>query len=167
MYKIKNPVWSAGNVTEPAELADKFALASDWSSWSSPVLIPPLINFFVAASKSPNAPLVRFDVFKFEKGEQKSQSFNVGPGDQIGGPGKDGVDFSTDWTVVDFRSDPYRTEDWQILLINNKTGRLITRSFKGDSGDALFKALKEQVAAAKATETAASGAPGGAAPVLH
>jgi len=167
-YKIKSPVWAAGNVTDPATLSNVFGLTSEWGPWSDPVAIPPLVNFFVKANKSQMGNTVSFDVFRFDKGEQHNTSFAVSPGDPIGGV-VNGIDFGTGWTVVDFREDPRQQADWQILLVNDQTGKLVTRSYSADRGDALYKALKEQVAAAKATETAAagSGAPGGGAPVMH
>ena len=97
---------------------------------------------------------------------QATATFSVAPGDQIGGT-KDGIDFSTDWVVVDFRQDPRQNNDWQFLLINTKSGKVITRSYNTDRADDLYKGLKEQITANKATETAASGAPGGGPPVLH
>lgn len=153
-YKIKNPVWFAGNVTEPEALSATFALASEWSDWGSEVKVPPLVNFFVATSKAPTANSITFEVFKFEKGAQRSEKFPVSPGDTVGGL-KNGVDFRTGWTVVDFRADP-RTDDWQILLIDDD-GKMVTRSFKGDRDDALYKGLQDQLRQQRAAEGVAVG----------
>jgi hypothetical protein len=152
-YKIKNPVLNS-NVTEPPALADQFALVSPWSGWSSEVKIPPMVNFFVATSKSPNGNTVTFHVFKFDRGTTKQESFSVSPGDTIGGV-KNGTDFTTKWTVVDFRRDE-RTDDWQILLVNDD-GNLVTRSYKSDAGDALYKGLIDTVKKDKAAEGVAAG----------
>jgi hypothetical protein len=81
---------------------------------------------------------------------------------------KNGVDFSTDWTLVDFRNDD-RQGDSQILLMNNKDGRITVRSHKADSSDQLYNGLKDQVKALKAVEAAAAaaaGTAGGAPPVI-
>ena len=115
--------------------------------------------------KAPNSNTVRFDVFKFEKGTQHMETFTVGPGDQIGGKRGD-IDYSTDWTVVDFRLDE-RQNDTQILLVNNKDGSIIARSYKADATDPLYKALKEQMNALKAAEISTAGGPGGAPPVVR
>jgi hypothetical protein len=160
-YKIKNPIWAAGNVAVNPQLANEFVIESDWSSWSSPVTIPPLVNFFVFNSPMGNASTCRFEVFKWENGEPKNETFTAGFGDEVGGM-KNGIDFATGWTVVDFRDDP--RADKQILLINAK-GKLITRSFNADRNDPLFQGLKEQIKLLKGTaETTASAPPGVAVP---
>ncbi len=162
-YKIKSPIFGAGNVANPDSLADVFAVASVWSEWSTAITIPPMTNFFVESSKSPGSDAVHFAVFKWEKGQQHKESFTVRPGDQIGTT-KGDVDYSTPWTVVDFRQDD-RANETQIILVNND-GKLMTRSYKADSQDPLFKALNETVtqqkaAAAVAAGTAVPGAPAG------
>jgi hypothetical protein len=160
-YKIKNPVWTAANACSDPKLADKFALTSEWGPWSSPVSIPPMVNFFVLNSPMGGATTCKFEVFKWENGDPKSATFSVGFGDQVGGT-KDGVDFTTHWTLVDFRDDP--RADKQILLINDE-GKLMTRSFRADQTDPLYKGLKEQIANLKAVGAAA--AAGGAAPLVR
>lgn len=161
-YKIKNPVFSAGNVTQPDSLADIFAVPSPWSEWSTPVTIPAATNFFVESSKSPNSDAVHFAVFRWDKGQQHQESFTVRPGDQIGAQ-KGDVDYSTPWTVVDFRFDE-RTGDWQILLVNND-GKLMTRSYRADKDDPLYQALQKTVKDQKAAAAVAAGtAVPGAAP---
>jgi hypothetical protein len=148
------------NVAVNDALPQQFAIASKPSEWSSPVVIPNLVNLFVQSSKSPTSPTVRFDVFRWDKGEHKQETFTVGPGDQVGSV-KNGVDFSTGWTVVDFRYDD-RQSDWQILLMNNKEGNIIVRSYKADHDDELYKGLLEQVKQQKllANPTGVPGGPG-------
>ena len=121
--------------------------------------IPPLVNFFVLNPPLGNATSCRFEVFRWDQGEPRSETFTVGPGDEIGKM-KDGLDFSTGWTVVDFREDFRTGGETQVLLVN-EAGRLVARSHRADQSDALYRGLKEQIANAKATETAAinGGAP--------
>jgi hypothetical protein len=163
-YKIQNPIYGGMNVAVNDQLPQQFAIQSKPSDWSSPVPIPNLVNFFVQSSKSPNAPTVRFDVFRWEKGEQKNEVFTVGPGDQVGGV-KSNIDFSTGWTVVDFRYDD-RQSDWQILMMNNKEGNIVVRSYKADHDDELYRGLQEQVKQQKllANPTGVPGGPGGVPP---
>ena len=151
-YKVKNPIFAAPNFAADPALAEEFAIVSPYSEWTSPTKIPELVNFFVATSKSPNANTVRFDVFTWDQGQTKQSTFTVGPGDLIGGV-REGIDFLTKWTVVDFREDP-RQNDWQIMLVNNEDGSIAVRSFKADQTDALYKGLKEQIKAAEAAEAA-------------
>ena len=165
VYKVRNPIYGAFNVAINDQLSTVFAIASKPSEWGSPITIPQLVNFFVQSSKSPNSNTVRFDVFKFDKGMQHLETFTVGPGDQIGAK-KGETDFSTDWTVVDFRFDD-RQGDTQILLVNNKDGGTVVRSYRADQGDALYKGLKDQINALKAVEAAAAGTPGGSPPVVR
>jgi hypothetical protein len=141
-YKIKNPIFLQRNIVNDPKLATQFAIVSAPSAWSSPVQIPTLVNFFVANSKAPGGNTVRFQIFRWDQGEQKTATFTVGPGDQVGGQ-NNGIDFSTDWTVVDFRDDP-RQNDTQILLVNNKTGAIAVRSYRADADDALYQSLKKQ-----------------------
>ena len=117
------------------------------SEWSSEVKIPNLVNFFVQSSPLGNARSVRFDVFRWDKGTQKQEQFTVAPGDEIGAT-KNGVDFSTGWTLIDFRLDE-RQGDWQVLIMNNKEGNIVARSFKADRDDDLYKGLLAQVKLAK------------------
>ena len=160
-YKIKNPLFGTNAGADP-KLNNTFDLTSaDNGPWGSPVQIPQQINFFVASSKAPGGNSVRFDIFKWDKGQNIEDTFTVSPGDQVGGVSKAnaGVDFATDWTLVDFRDDP-RQNDTQILLVNNKDGKIMVRSYRGDSLDPLYNGLKEQIKALKAAgPTAGAAAP--------
>jgi hypothetical protein len=168
VYRIRNPLFGAVNVAKDDAMGQVFAIASKPSDWSSPINIPQLVNFFVQSSKSPNSNTVRFDVFRWDKGQTKQETFTVGPGDQIGGM-KNGVDFSTDWTVVDFRFDD-RQNDWQIIIVN-KDGKIAVRSYRADQGDMLYQGLKKQVLELKAllqpTAAAPGGTPGGGPPIVR
>jgi hypothetical protein len=157
-YKMRNPIYGGQNVAVDQKLSETFAITSKPSEWSTPVHIPELVNYFVQSSKSLNSNTVRFDVFRWDKGQQKQETFTVGPGDIVGGT-KNGVDFSTSWTLVDFRFDD-RQNDTQILLMNNVDGQLIARSYKADRDDALYKGLLEQVKQVKDLEAANAAATG-------
>jgi hypothetical protein len=161
-YKMKNPIWGANNVAANPALANQFALVSPDSDWTAPVTVPSLVNFFVATSKGPNSNTVRFEVFTFEGGQQHSEVFTVSPGDMIGGP-KNGIDYTTKWTVVDYRDDP-RTGEAQIILVD-ENGNLTTRSYRADQQDKLYQQLKQAVAQAKAAEAGLAAGNGGAGPI--
>jgi hypothetical protein len=159
-YRLKNPIFGAANASDPPELADKFALVSEFSDWTTPVTVPALVNFFVAGGVVPGRTTVAFEIFRWDQGQQKMERFDVAPGDTVGWA-KNGVDFTTDWTVVDFLEDP-RAGEKQILLVNNKDGSVVARSYSGDRNDKLYKALKDQVkAATDAANTAAGIVPPG------
>ena len=161
-YRLKNPIFGAANASEPPELAEKFALVSEFSDWTTPVTVPSLVNFFVAGGVVPGRSTVAFEVFRWDQGQQKMERFDVGPGDLVGWA-KNGVDFATDWTVVDFREDP-RAGEYQILLVNNKDGSVIARSYNGDRNDKLYQALKAQVKATSDAAAASAAAAGGTIP---
>jgi hypothetical protein len=157
-YRLKNPIFGT-NASDNQALVDQFALVSEFSDWTTPITVPSLVNFFVAGGVVKGRATVAFEVFRWDQGQQKMERFEVAPGDLVGSE-KNGVDFSTDWTVVDFREDP-RANEFQILLVNNKDGSVVARSFNADRTDKLYNALKKQVQDAKAAETAAAGgAPG-------
>jgi hypothetical protein len=162
-YRLKNPIFST-NAGDPAALTEQFSLDSEFSDWTTPITVPSLVNFFVAGGVVQGRSTVAFEVFRWDQGQQKMERFDVAPGDQVGAD-RNGVSFTTDWTVVDFRVDP-RANDPQILLVNNKDGSVVARSFNTDRNDRLYQALKKQVEDAKAAERAASpaAAAGGAAP---
>ena len=153
-YKMKNPVWRTINVVEKAELANQFAIVFAGTEWTSPVTIPSLTSFFLAAGfNSDSARTVRFEIFKFQSGKLHKQSFTVAPGDAIGKTDK-AVEFATGWSVVDLRKDMKSNADY--VLITDSTGRLEQRIFNTDQGNAEFKKLNQQF-----TEQTASAAAGG------
>jgi hypothetical protein len=156
-YRLKNPIFGT-NAGEPPALAEQFSLDSEFSDWTTPITVPSLVNFFVAGGVVQGRSTVAFEVFRWDQGQQKMERFDVAPGDLVGGE-RNGVNFITDWTVVDFRQDP-RANDHQILLVNNKDGSVVARSFGTDRNDRLYIALKKQVEDAKAAERAASPAAG-------
>jgi hypothetical protein len=158
-YRLKNPIFGT-NAADNQALVDQFALVSEFSEWTTPITVPSLVNFFVAGGVVKGRATVAFEVFRWDQGQQKMERFEVAPGDLVGAE-KNGVDFSTDWTVVDFREDP-RANEFQILLVNNKDGSVVARSFNADRTDKLYNALKKQVTDAKAAETAAAGGTPGA-----
>jgi hypothetical protein len=163
-YKIRNPVFAQPNAVNNPQFANVFALVSPWSEWASPVTIPQLVNFFVQSAKL-GGTTVRFDVYRWHEGQTHAEQFTVGPGDQIGTK-KGEIDYSTDWTVVDFRDDP-RQGETQIILFNNKDGSFTVRSYAADRNDALYKQLQDQMKQQKLAETAAAAVNGGVAPPVR
>jgi len=161
-YRLKNPIFGAANASEPPALAEQFALVSAYSDWTTAMTVPSLVNFFVAGGVVRGRGTVDFEIFRWDQGQQKLERFSVGPGDLVGWE-KNGIDYSTDWTVVDFREDP-RANDPQILLVNNKDGSVVARSFNTDRNDRLYQALKQQVKAATEAAAAAAAAAGGVVP---
>ncbi len=145
-YRIRNPLFGVSNVAKDPQFANVFALVSEDSEWSKPVAVPAKTNFFVARNVVAGATSVQFEVFRWEDGVQHSTFFMVSPGDTIGSP-KDGIDYSTDWTLVGFQNDP-RTGNVQILLVD-KEGTMMTRSSQADQANPLYKTLKDAANAAR------------------
>ncbi len=153
-YKMKNPIWRTLNVAINQEMANQFAIEFAGTEWTSPVSIPALTSFFLAAGfNAESARTVRFEVFKFQNGQLHKQSFTVAPGDSIGRTDKE-VQFITGWSVVDVRKDMASNVDY--VLITDKTGRQERRQFSSDQQSSEFKKLQQQLA-----DQAASAAAGG------
>ena len=160
-YRLKNPIFGASpNIAADPKMVEQFALVSEFSEWTTQITTPSLVNFFVAGGVVRGRGTVDTEIFSWHQGQQRLERFTLAPGDLVGWA-KNGVDYSTDWTVVDFRDDP-RTNDPQVLLVNNETGKVTARSYQTDSRDRLYQALKEQVKkAAEAAAAAAGTAPPG------
>lgn len=141
-YRIKSPVFQTFNVMKDQKLADQFDLVAPDSDWTSPLSIPALTSFFIAANfDADSARSVRFDVFKFQDGTLHSQAFSASPGDTIGRLDKD-IDFVTGYTVVDIRRDLRNNSSY--VLISDPSGRLIQRTFRADQDDPELKKLRQQ-----------------------
>jgi hypothetical protein len=154
-YRIRNPLFGVTNAAKNPQDANVFALISKDSDWSKPVTVPAKTNFFVARNIVVGATSVQFEVFHWENGVQHSTFFTVSPGDTIGAP-KDGVDYSTDWTLVGFQNDP-RSGTVQILLVD-QSGTMTTRSSQADQANPLYKTLKDAASMARQA-SANSGSP--------
>ncbi len=156
-YRLKNPIFQVfGNIAKDPKLTQQLAIESDWSAWTNNITVPAIVNFYVVNGIPETGP-ARFEVFTWNHGVQHSETFQAFPGDEVGGP-KGDKDFATGWTVVSFQKDA-RTGQTQALLVDAE-GHIVARSFGGDQSDPLYKTLKNQVAAAKQAEAAATGTPG-------
>lgn len=141
-YRIKSPVFQTFNVMKVQAQADQFDLIAPDSEWTSPITIPALTNFFIAANFDADSTRnVRFDVFKFQDGTLHAQAFTAGPGDSIGRLDK-GVDFATGYSVVDIRRDLKNNASF--VLISDPAGRLMQRTFRGDQEDPELRKLRQQ-----------------------
>ncbi|MCE5277634.1 MAG: hypothetical protein ABFD92_01840 [Planctomycetaceae bacterium] len=91
------------------------SIATDWSAWSGPVGVPRTTQFFLVGS-NPIRGWVRVAVMTRHMGNQVIESFNVSPGQMIGGPvrstGKQPttIDYSTGAVIisVDFNKTVYK-----------------------------------------------------------
>jgi len=121
-YKLLNPIYGSRNIAEQPKLQDQFALESKFSEWSKPV---------------------RIEVFKWEDGAWHSKTFECAPGDLIGG--KDGkVDYSTGFSVVEFRPDPRNSEETRVVVCD-PSGSLGIRDRK-DINSEEYKKLQQEAA---------------------
>jgi hypothetical protein len=88
----------------------------------------------------------------------KEKFTNVSPGDMIGAE-RNGIDFTTGFTLVDLRPDPMKS-DRTIAWLLTPEGQLVKRDVSADSNNADRKKLEEQINAANVG--AAGGNPGAA-----
>jgi hypothetical protein len=146
-YKMKNPIFFAANVAKDPKLTQVFAIASKPTEWSEQVEVRSTIVFYIA--RSGNANRVPIQVFRWQTGEPKTETFDVVPGDAVGLK-KGDIDYNTGWTLVDIRN-----EDGYILLMD-PSGTMHRRNVKDDMSDPNFKQLKEQTSAANASASAAT-----------
>lgn len=108
-YHIRPTIWNryvgrAKAVKNPED-ASKSVIRGEWSLSSPPITIAPDTHFFVSGASLP----ARIEVFKWQSGDWKSESFEVGVGEVIGAPRRAGataVDFTTGAVVIDVREDP-------------------------------------------------------------
>jgi hypothetical protein len=152
-YKLKNPVFTMQTIVKDSKLAETFALTSIPSDWSDQVEVASTLKFFVAGAR-PTTGTAAFQVFRRQEGELKTKTFTVGPGDVIGTRDGD-VDFTTDWMVVDVRTDRVGGDAYVLLM--DKSGTLVRRDANADASNPDYLRSKQQ----------AAGAGGGAAAVPH
>jgi hypothetical protein len=138
-YTTKNPVFFMQQLVKDPKLADVFALKSPPSEWSSSVEIASTINFWVVNQRN-NAGTVSVQVFRWIAGQPKTKTYEVAPGDKIGGQAGD-VDFNTGWTMIDLRTD-LRGNDPYVLLLDPE-GRIHRRDVRSDASDPRFQKLRE------------------------
>lgn len=114
-----NPFFARGRQLLPDQqsLAEPFELPSGESDWSDPVTIDPPVTFFVVQATDGGGSLglgeVRVQLYRYFEGALRSEQFSVQPGEQIGRMATVdglGVDFSTEWYLVDVIDDPAAPE---------------------------------------------------------
>jgi hypothetical protein len=152
-YYILNPILGAVNLVKNPAFAQRFALPSEPSTWSEPVFIQPEVNFFLA-SGGLVGDSVKLDIYRWQNGDINKVSQNVVPGDLVGFVSRDGIDFTTPWTVVDVRNgngDRY-------AILQNADGHISRREFKVDQQSTVKRNLDAQVAVAAAAAKAAAAA---------
>ncbi|HEV2293472.1 MAG TPA: hypothetical protein VGR35_06420 [Tepidisphaeraceae bacterium] len=154
-YMIKNPLYQQPAVAKDAADAKVFAIESEFSQWGPAIEVPPLTNFFIA---NVHQGRIRFDVYRWDKGQQHHTTVTVGPGDVIAADAG-GVDFRTGHTVVDVRTD-LKSRD-PVVFLANAGGRAVVRTARGDREHPVNKKLKEVVDAAKAAAAQQAAAAGG------
>ncbi|MEE2972856.1 MAG: hypothetical protein VX672_07010 [Planctomycetota bacterium] len=113
--RLYNPFFARTRqlLPEQQSLVSAFFVESETSDWSAPVTIPPPVEFFIVRATDGEGSLglgeIRVDLFRYEDGARRSESFTVQPGERVGKVVQDGgrrIDFSTDWYLVDVVADP-------------------------------------------------------------
>jgi hypothetical protein len=167
-----------------ADLAEAFTLRTAVSEWSRPVSMEPEVAFFLVDAGPGEGRLglgsAKFELFRYEDGERRRETFVVQPGDRIGdareaGAAKREVDFGTEWFVVDVveglpgdsRGDA-RGRNARVLVSDDQ-GRTMYRSVAVDVSHPSRRKFNDQVEDARleALKPADSGEPaaGGAPPM--
>jgi hypothetical protein len=167
-----------------ADLAEAFTLRTAVSEWSRPVSMEPEVAFFLVDAGPGEGRLglgsAKFELFRYEDGERRRETFVVQPGDRIGdareaGAAKREVDFGTEWFVVDVveglpgdsRGDA-RGRNARVLVSDDQ-GRTMYRSVAVDASHPSRRKFNDQVEDARleALKPADSGEPaaGGAPPM--
>jgi hypothetical protein len=144
--KLKNPLYNTYGLAANEADAGKFALVSDWSDWKV-VTAPKTTEYFFTAMRQQlggknMVTSVTASIFRHAKGAWTMQTFNVAPGDAIGGM-KDGVDYSTGATLVDLRPDT-RERDIRILVSDN-VGNVTTLNYQEQLNNEYLKTLQDKV----------------------
>lgn len=146
--------------SKQADLADAFTLRTAVSEWSEPVAIEPEVAFFLVDAGPGEGRLglgsAKFEVFRYQDGERRRESFVVQPGDRIGdsretGQDKREIDFGTEWFVVDVleglpgdsRADG-KGRNVQVLVADDR-GRTMFRTAVKDLDDANRRKFNDEV----------------------
>lgn len=161
-YQVLNPVHNNATVAGSPEVLHSLAMISQYSDWSSAVPVQESINFFVNSGIG-SGDKVNFKIYEWANGQTSAVTESDGPGDVIGAEhaNANGVNYTTQWTVVAVRQD-YLGENY-VLLLNNSTGQMIQRSYHSDDLSPVNRKLQHEVEAnqpAPGTPGAPAGAPG-------
>ena len=174
-YRLRVDLWNR-YVSRPEKLANpedarRVVLESEWSEPSDPITAAPRTQFFVTRGQ-PGKETVRVDVWKWHDGWWVGKDFEVGIGEEIGGPAtiqsdeldendrpkREEIDFSTGAVVLDIRYDEptatrldagrqgfkYTTKDTVVLVyVDPADGRVREADLLNDSFDPDYKRLKD------------------------
>ena len=173
LYSLRNPIYDT-NLGNPPALGQQFAITStiDENAWSQPVEVKPSAEYYLSTNNwqsVQNTPdKIKIAVFKWALGKWQSETFEVRPGDKIGGTSKAGVDFNTNATVVDLRYDTRGVSassglaGRSYVLLLTADGRLVEREPTADRSNNRMLQLQQAIQVAQSAATAAGGAAGGA-----
>jgi len=178
--KLLNPFLGKESVLTAAQqpFAKASSIGSATSAWSDPYTIPSELAIFVTQASLRGRGEATVEVYRLHDGQRQVESFNVSPGDRIGeaAPSKSdsaGVDFTTDWFIVDIFVDPKVAADADpseqaVVVIQDLNGKLIEyRVPRQDKDGGARAALSNEAKAAQAeaaVKPQADPPPGGGAP---
>jgi hypothetical protein len=173
-YRLRVDLWNR-YVNRPSDLANpddakRVVLTGEWSAPSEPIAAPPGIEFFVQPRPAPGGEAVQVEVWKWHDGWWYAQTFDVKPGDSIGGKAmvtidelsetdavRQEIDFSTGAVVESIALE----EALSAELAGERNARLVGRptivlTYKDadgtvhrkaaivDAGDPLYATLRDQ-----------------------
>ncbi len=178
--KLLNPFLGKESVLTAAQkpLAKASSIGSATSAWSDPYTIPSELAIFVTQASLRGRGEATVEVYRLHDGQRQVESFNVSPGDRIGENASSksdsaGVDFTTDWFIVDIFVDPKVAADADpseqaVVVIQDINGKLIEyRVPRQDKDSGARASLSNEAKAAKAeaaVKPAADAPPAGGAP---
>lgn len=178
--KLLNPFLGKESVLTAAQqpLAKASSIGSATSAWSDPYTIPSELAIFVTQASLRGRGEATVEVYRLHDGQRQVESFNVSPGDRIGEAASSksdsaGVDFTTDWFIVDIFVDPKVAADADpseqaVVVIQDLNGKLIEyRVPRQDKDSGARASLSNEAKAAKAeaaVKPAADAPPAGGAP---
>jgi len=181
--KLLNPFLGKESVLTAAQqpLAKVSSIGSATSAWSDPCTLPSELAIFVTQASLRGRGEATVEVYRLHDGQRQVESFNVSPGDLIGEAASSksdsaGVDFTTNWFVVDIFVDPKVAADADssvqavvvIQDLNDLNGKLIEyrvpKQDKDSDARAAFSKEVKDAKAESAEKPAADAPPGGGAP---
>lgn len=115
-YRMRVQIWNryVGQLRSVKELDDakQATLPGEWSEPSDPISVMPTSYFFVRGPKGPTGTVANVEVWKWTDGAWTRETFDVAPGETIGGIKKDksgSQDFTTDLVALDVRKEMVKT----------------------------------------------------------
>lgn len=173
--KLLNPFLGKESVLTAGQqpLAKVAAIASATSAWSDAYTVPSDLALFVTQASLRGRGEATVEVYRLHDGQRQVESFNVNPGDRIGDvasakDGTAGVDFTTDWFLVDIFVDPKSqgaedAAEQAVVVLQDMNGKLIEyRVPRLDKDSGARASLSNEAKAAKAEASVAK--PGAGAP---